>query len=66
VVREVKEIGYQAWREKYRYGRRWTTETTFAAAKRIAGEHVSVSKSENMLQEAKLKFVFYNILLNLT
>jgi hypothetical protein len=64
-VREIKEIGYQAWREKYRYGRRWATETTFSAVKRIAGERVSASKPENMLQEAKLKFAFYNILLNL-
>jgi len=65
-IREVKEIGYQAWRDKYRYGRRWATETIFSAVKRIAGEHVSASKAENMLQEAKLKFVFYNILLNLS
>lgn len=64
-VREVREIGYQAWRDKYRYGRRWATETTFSAVKRIAGEHVSASKPENMLQEAKLKFIFYNTLLNL-
>ena len=64
-VREAREIGYQAWKEKHRYGRRWTTETTFSAVKRIAGEYVSASKPENMLHEAKLKFVFYNILLNL-
>lgn len=64
-VREAREIGYQAWKEKYRYGRRWTTETTFSAVKRIAGEYVSASKPENMLHEAKLKFIFYNILLNL-
>ena len=42
-IREVKEIGYQAWRDKYRYGRRRATETIFSAVKRIAGEHVSPS-----------------------
>ena len=65
-VREMREIGYQRWKDKNRYGRRWAVETAFSAVKRIAGEYVSATKTANMLQEAKLKFAFYNILINLS
>ena len=35
-VRELKDLGYQSWKEKYNYGRRWTAETVFSAVKRIS------------------------------
>jgi hypothetical protein len=63
-VRELKDFGYLAWRQKYDYGKRWAAETVFSSVKRISGEHVSATKTENMLHEAELKFAFYNILLN--
>jgi hypothetical protein len=65
VAREMREIGYCGWKDKNRYGRRWAAETTFSSVKRIAREYVSATKTPNMLQEAELKFAFYNILLNL-
>jgi hypothetical protein len=63
-VQEWKDIGYQSWKQKYGYGKRWAAETVFSSVKRISGEYVSATKIENMFHEAELKFAFYNILLN--
>jgi hypothetical protein len=63
-VMERKELGYQRWKEKYNYGRRWATETVFSAVKRISGEHVAATKTENMMQEVILKFSFYNMMIH--
>jgi hypothetical protein len=63
-VRELKELGYNAWKEKYDYGKRWAVEGVFSAVKRMTGEHISATKTENMYQEVKFKFAFYNILIN--
>ena len=63
-VREMKELGYQSWKQKYDYGRRWAAESVFSAVKRISGEHVTATKTENMMQEVILKFTFYNMLIH--
>ena len=63
-VKEMKALGYQRWKEKYDYGRRWATETVFSAVKRISGEHVAATKTENMMQEVILKFAFYNMMIH--
>jgi len=63
-VRELQEMGYQYWKQKYGYGRRWAVESVFSSVKRISGEYVSATKIENMFHEVELKFTFYNILLN--
>jgi len=65
-VKEFKDLKYTQWRDKYDYGQRWAVECVFSAVKRITGEFVTASKTENMLHEAMLKFVFYNILINMT
>ncbi len=62
-VREAKDLGYLDWKQKYSYGRRWAAETAFSAVKRISGEHVAATKTENMMQEVILKFSFYNMLI---
>ena len=62
-VRDMKNLGYQRWKKKYDYGRRWAAETVFSAVKRIAGEHVAATKTVNMMQEVILKFSFYNMLI---
>jgi hypothetical protein len=64
-VREMKNLGYECWKQKYDYGRRWAAETVFSAVKRISGEHVAATTTENMMQEAILKFSFYNMLIHL-
>jgi hypothetical protein len=63
-VREMKELGYQRWKQKYGYGSRWAAESVFSAVKRISGEHVTATKTENMMQEVILKFSFYNMLMH--
>ena len=63
-VRELKDLGYQCWKEKYNYGRRWAAESVFSAVKRISGEHVMATKTENMMQEVVLKFAFYNLIIH--
>jgi len=65
MVREMKEIGYEGWRDKYKYGQRWATETFFSGVKRMFGETSKARSIEGIFQEVKLKFLFYNILLNL-
>ncbi len=63
-VREMKNLGFQCWKLKYDYGKRWAAESVFSAVKRISGEHVAATKTENMMQEAILKFSFYNMLIH--
>jgi len=33
-VRGMKELGYEGWRDKYRYGQRWIAEGFFSGTKR--------------------------------
>ena len=65
MVRERKEIGYEGWRDKYKYGQRWLTETFFSGAKRIFGETSKARNIEGIFREVKLKFLLYNMLLSL-
>lgn len=64
-VRERNRIGEDAWKEQNGYGKRWMCETGFSSVKGIMGEHVVSVKRESMFKEAFLKFLFYNMLLNL-
>lgn len=64
-VRERKRLGYEKWKAKYGYGQRWAAETTFSAVKRIFGESVRASSIVGMFHEVKMKFIFYNMLLNI-
>jgi len=64
-VREVKEIGYERWKDKYKYGKRWIAEKFFSGVKRIFGESVRATSIEGMFQEVRMKFLFYNMLINL-
>jgi len=64
-AREIKEIGYEGWKDKYKYGQRWAAETFFSGVKRIFGETCRAKSVDGVFQEVKLKFLFYNILLSL-
>jgi hypothetical protein len=59
-AREVKEIGYEGWRDKYRYGQRWMTEAFFSGVKRTFGETTRAKSIEGMFQEVEMKFSFYD------
>jgi hypothetical protein len=41
------------------------SESTFSAAKRISGEHVTATKIGNIIQEVIPRFIFFNIINNL-
>lgn len=62
-VKEYRELGYEKWRDKYRYGYRWRAEGNLSAVKRLTGEYVRAVKVENMFWEVKMKFLFYNSIL---
>jgi len=59
-VLEYRELGYEEWRDRYRYGYRWRVEGNFSAVKRLTGEHVSATERTNMYREVAMKFLFYN------
>lgn len=64
-VREMKNLGYEGWRDKYKYGYRWMAETFFSGVKRVFGETTRAKTAEEVSQEVKMKFIFYNMLLSL-
>jgi len=35
VFREIRRLGYEGWRDKYKYGYRWIVETFFSGVKRV-------------------------------
>lgn len=61
-VREKKELGYEAWRDKYQYGERWSAESYFSAVKRTFGEEIRASSDEGAMQEAAMEFMFYDMI----
>lgn len=57
-VREMNDLGgYEAWRDKYEYGKRWHVEGYISANKRCFGECVRTHKISNCLLEAKRRFI---------
>ncbi len=64
-VRELKEIGYEKWKEQHDYGKRWAVEGVFSSVKRIFGESVTAQGQNSAIQEVKRKFLMYNMLLDM-
>ncbi len=64
-VREFQKLGYEEWKKKHDYGKRWAAEGFFSAVKRCFGETVKATSVEGMILEVRRKFLFYNMLLNL-
>jgi len=58
-VRKFKELGYEQWAKEKEYGMRWATEGKFSSVKGKFGEYVRSTKKNNMLEEARRKFVLY-------
>ena len=58
-VRKFKELGYEKWAEEKEYGMRWSTEGKFSSVKRKFGEIVRSTKKNNMIEEARRKFILY-------
>jgi hypothetical protein len=58
-------MGYNGWRQMHQYGRRWAVEGLFSSIKRIFGETVRASSTEEMVSEVKRSFILYNILISI-
>jgi hypothetical protein len=58
----AEKNGYTAWKEKHHYGMRWASEGYFSTVKRILGENMRATSTEGMIQEVKMKFLFYNMI----
>lgn len=59
-VGKFKEMGYEGWARKNRYGKRWLgTEGIFSAVKGIFGEDLRAKNIENLCTEARIKFWSY-------
>ena len=65
IVREYRKLGYERWKDKYRYGHRWSAESFFSGVKRVFGETCRSKSKDALFQEVKMKFIFYNMLLSL-
>lgn len=64
-VREFQKLGYEKWKRKHRYGKRWAAEGFFSAVKRCFGESVRATSFDGMIKEVRREFLFYNMLLRL-
>ena len=58
-VRMFKELGYKDWAKEKGYGMRWATEGKFSSVKRKFGEYVRSTEKNNMIEEARRKFILY-------
>ena len=65
IVREYRKLSYEGWKDRYRYGYRWSAESFFSGVKRVFGETCRAKSKDALFQEVKMKFIFYNMLLNL-
>jgi hypothetical protein len=65
MVRERKALGYEGWRDKYEYGKRWIVEGVYSTFKRIFGETMRATSIPGMIRELLIKIQAYNVLINI-
>jgi IS5 family transposase len=59
-VKERQQLGYEDWKEKHRYGKRWMAETFFSNIKRCFGETIRAKTPETATKEVERKLLMYN------
>ena len=59
VVRRIRKIGMESWKNSVEYGKRWRVEIFFSALKRAMGEVIRAKKLEYQIQEAVMKVYSY-------
>lgn len=64
-VRYRLKHGYEAWREKTGYGKRWNVESVISTIKRVFGETLSARSWQGMIREIQVKMAMYNLMINL-
>lgn len=62
--RAKQKMGYRAWADVNKYGKRWAVEGVFSSVKRILGENVRASSIDGMTREVRMKFLFYQMIVN--
>ena len=62
VVRTIRKIGLESWKEMVQYGKRWRVEIFFSALKRVVGEVIRAKKLRYQIQEAVMKVYCYFLL----
>ncbi|KXB00322.1 hypothetical protein AKJ42_01160, partial [candidate division MSBL1 archaeon SCGC-AAA261C02] len=50
-AKEFQKLGYEEWKEKHEYGKRWAVEGFFSAVKRCFGETVRAASPAGMVRE---------------
>lgn len=63
-VLQFQKYGYNSWRIVHQYGRRWAAESVFSAIKRIFGETVRATSTDQMFNEVRRMLAFYSIILS--
>jgi hypothetical protein len=63
-VLDYLKNGYNGWKQKHQYGRRWAVEGYFSSVKRIFGETVRASSIKGMVSETKRLFILYNMIIS--
>lgn len=62
VVRAIKRMGLESWKEEMQYGKRWRIEIFFSALKRTIGEVIMARNIIYQIQEAVMKIYTYFLL----
>jgi len=62
--REKQKLGYHAWADENKYGKRWAVEGVFSSVKRVLGENVRASSIDGMTRVVRMKFMFYQMIVN--
>jgi len=57
-------LGYRAWADENKYSKRCAVEGVFSSVKRILGENVRASSIDGMPREVRMKFLFYQMIVN--
>lgn len=60
VVRFIKRHGYETWKKKVGFGRRWAVETAIGSFKALFGEYVAARTLQSAQWEVGLKVAVYN------
>ena len=63
-ARLIRNMGEDEWKRIHNYGRRWIVEIYFSGLKRVMGEVIKARKLECVIQEIRLKVLYYNYLRN--
>ncbi len=61
---EKQKLVYRAGPNEKKYGKRWAVEGVFSSVKRIFGENVQAGSIGEMTREVRMKFLFYQLIVN--